>query len=67
MEILKKIAELKKSMQETNQLVDELISSLEAQTIKAENKSKKILDLKEEVKNNVEKLDKIIEDYNANN
>ena len=66
MEILKKIAELKKSILETDQLVDDLLSSLEAQQNKIDNKEKKILLLKKEVKINVEKIEKIIEDYNAN-
>ena len=66
MEILKKIAELKKSILETDQLVDDLLSSLKAQQNRIDNKEKKILQLKEEVKINVEKIDEIIEDYNAN-
>ena len=66
MEILKRIAELKKSLLETDQLVDDLLSSLEAQQNRIDNKEKKILQLKEEVKINVEKIDEIIEDYNAN-
>ena len=67
MEILKQITELTKSIQETNQLVGELILCLKQQTLKVANKDQKIMDLKEEVKMNVEKLDKIIENYNANN
>ena len=66
MEILKKIAELKKSVLETDQLVDDLLSSLNAQQQRIENKEKKILKLKKEVKTNVEKIDEIIKDYNAN-
>ena len=66
MEILKKIAELKKSIIETDQLVDDLLSSLKAQQNRIDNKEKKILQLKAEVKINVEKIDEIIEDYNAN-
>jgi len=67
MEILKKIAELKKSVLETSQLVDELIVSLEKQTLMTKNKEQKILVLKDEVRTNVEKIDEIIENYNANN
>ena len=67
MEILKQITELTKSIQETNKLVGELILCLKEQTLKVANKDQKIMDLKEEVKMNVEKLDKIIENYNANN
>ena len=65
MEILKKIAELKKSIYETDQLVDDLLSSLKAQQNRIDNREKKILQLKEEVKINIEKIDEIIEDYNA--
>ena len=66
MEILKKIAELKKSILETDQLVDDLLSSLEAQQSRIDNKEKTILQLKEEVKFNVKKIDEIIENYYAN-
>ena len=66
MEILKKIVDLKKSILETDQLVDDLLSSLKAQQNRIENKEKKILQLKEKVKINVEKIDEIIKDYNAN-
>tara|TARA_X000000368_G_scaffold61957_1_gene43775 strand:- start:2022 stop:2228 length:207 start_codon:yes stop_codon:yes gene_type:complete len=66
--LTKKIQELKKSIKETDQLVEELISSLKAQELKSENKEKKILKLKDEVRINVEKIDQIIADYyNANN
>ena len=66
MEILKKIVELKKSILETNQLVDDLLLSLEAHKNRIESKDKKIILLKEEVKINVDKIDEIIKDYNAN-
>jgi len=66
MEILENIATLKKSIEETDQLVEELISSLQAQKLKVENKENKILHLKNEVRNNLDKIDKIIEGYNAN-
>ena len=66
MEILENIATLKKSIEETDKLVEELISSLQAQKLKVENKENKILYLKNEVRNNLDKIDKIIEDYNAN-
>ena len=65
MEIEKKITILKKSIQETDDLVDEIISSLNNQKLKVENKEKKISQLKEEVRNNIDKIDKIIENYNA--
>ena len=66
MEILKKITGLKKSILETDHLVDDLLSSLKAQQNRIDNKEKEILQLKEEVKINIEKIDEIIEDYNAN-
>ena len=66
MEILENIAILKKSIEETDKLVEELISSLQAQKLKVQNKENKILHLKNEVRDNLDKIDKIIEDYNAN-
>ena len=66
MEIIEKINKLKKSIKETDKLVDELISSLEAQKLSANNRENKIFNLKEEVRINVEKIDEIIEDYNGN-
>ena len=66
MEIIKQIANLKKTIEVTDQLVDELISTLESQRLKSEKKDEKIKILKEEVKLNIEKIDEIIEEYNAN-
>lgn len=66
MEILKKITELKKSILETDLLVDDLLTSLKVQQNRNDDKEKKILQIKEEVKINVEKIDEIIENYNAN-
>jgi len=65
MEILKKITELKKIINDSDLLVEDLLSTLDAQKNRIDNKEKKILELKEQVKINVEKIDKIIEDYNA--
>ena len=45
MEILKRIAELKKSILETDQLVDDLLSSLKAQQSKIDKKEKKIFSI----------------------
>ena len=64
--ILKKIRELKNSIAETDQLIDKLISNLNINEIKVDESEKKIFKLKEKVKNNIEKIDEIIEDYNAN-
>ena len=66
MEIIDKINIIKKSIEETDRLVDLLISNLEAQKLNANNNENKIIQLKEEVRLNVEKIDEIIEDYNAN-
>ena len=66
MEIIEKINIIKKSIEETDRLVDLLISNLELQKLNANNNENKIIQLKEEVRLNVEKIDEIIEDYNAN-
>ena len=57
---------LSKSIFELEQLVEELISSLEAQKLRVANKEKIISQLKEDVKRNIEKIDEIIEEYHAN-
>ena len=66
MEIEKEIKDLKKSIIELELLVEELISSLEAQKLRVSNKEKIISQLKEEVRTNIEKIDQIIEEYHAN-
>ena len=66
MEIAKEIKDLIKSIKELEQLVEELISSLEAQKLRVSNKEKIISQLKEEVRTNIEKIDQIIEEYHAN-
>ena len=66
MEIEKEINDLKKSVLELEVLVEELISSLEAQKLRVSNKEKIISQLKEEVRTNIEKIDEIIEEYHAN-
>ena len=66
MEIEKEINDLKKSIIELELLVEELISSLEAQKLRVSNKEKIISQLKEEVRTNIEKIDQIIEEYHAN-
>ena len=66
MKIMEKIANLKKSIKRTDELVNKLISNLQSQKLKVQYKEKKILYLKAEVRNNIDKIDKIIEDYNAN-
>ena len=66
MEIEKEIKDLKKSIIELELLVEELISSLEAQKLRVSNKEKIISQLKEEVRTNIEKIDEIIKEYHAN-
>ena len=66
MEIEKEIKDLKKSIIELELLVEELISSLEAQKLRVSNKEKIISQLKEEVRTNIEKIDEIIQEYHAN-
>ena len=66
MEMEKEINHLKKSIKELEQLVEELISSLEAQKLRVSNKEKIISQLKEEVNTNIKKIDEIIEEYHAN-
>ena len=66
MEIEKEINNLKKSVLELEQLVEEMISSLEAQKLRVSNKEKIISQLKEEIRTNIEKIDQIIEEYHAN-
>ena len=66
MEIEKEIKDLKKSIIELELLVEELISSLEAQKLRVSNKEKIISQLKEEIRTNIEKIDQIIEEYHAN-
>ena len=66
MEVEKEINDLKKSVLELELLVEELISSLEAQKLRVSNKEKIISQLKEEVRANIEKIDQIIEEYHAN-
>ena len=62
----KEINHLKKSIKELEQLVEELIASLEAQKLRVSNKEKMIFQLKAEVRTNIEKIDEIIKEYHAN-
>ena len=66
MEIEKEINVLKKSIKELEQLVEELIASLEAQKLRVSNKEKIISQLKVDIRSNIEKIDEIIEEYHAN-
>ncbi len=66
MDILKRIEILKNKMIQVEELVDDLLLSLEAKQNKIYIKENKILQLKEVVKKNVDKIDSIIDEYNAN-
>ena len=66
MDILKRIEILKNKMIQVEELVDDLLLTLEAKQNKIHIKENKILQLKEVVKKNVDKIDSIIEEYNAN-
>ena len=59
MDLILKIKELDSNVEKIEQLVDDLIESLDG-------KRKKIDHLKEQIQSNINKIDKIIEDHNAN-
>ena len=58
MDLILKIKELNSNVDKIEQLVDDLIESLNG-------KRKKIDHLKEQIESNIKKIDEIIEDYNA--
>jgi len=66
MDILKRIEILKNKAIQVEELVDDLLLTLEAKQNKIYIKENKILQLKEVVKKNVDKIDSIIDEYNAN-
>ena len=66
MDILKRIEILKNKMIQVEELVDDLLLTLEAKQNKIYIKENKILQLKEVVKKNVCKIDSMIDEYNAN-
>ena len=65
MDILKRIEILKNKMIQVEELVDDLLLTLEAKQNKIYIKENKILQLKQVVKKNVNKIDTIIDEYNA--
>ena len=65
MDILKRIEILKNKMIQAEELVDDLLLTLEAKQNKIYIKENKILQMKEVVKKNVDKIDSIIDEYNA--
>jgi hypothetical protein len=66
MEILNKILELKKKIFQTDKLVDDLLNKLEDRQNTISDNEKNILFLKDEIRINIKKLDKMINEYNAN-
>ena len=66
MDILKRIEILKNKMIQVEELVDDLLLTLEPNQNKIYIKENKILQLKEVVKKNVDKIDSMIDEYNAN-
>ena len=66
MEIFNRIKDLNFLIAETDKLVDEFISVLQAQKSIVKNCENKISSLKEDVQNNIDDIDKVLEDYNAN-
>lgn len=58
MDLLKKIEQLKKTVEKFEKLTDDLGDNILS-------KQKKIDHLKEQIQDNIEKIDKIIRDYNA--
>ena len=58
MDLILKIKELNSNVDKIEQLVDDLIESLNG-------KRKKIDHLKEQIESNINKIDELIEDYNA--
>ena len=61
MDILKRIEILKNKMIQVEELVDDLLLTLEAKQNKIYIKENKILHLKEVVKKNIDKIDTIID------
>ena len=66
MDLLEKIKNLEKTINETDQLLEEILLSFENKKNKLNQKESEIAELKEEIKNNIKKIDLIIKSYNAN-
>ena len=66
MQITKKINNVKKSINETEELIDNLISNLQLERAKVLKKEDQIIEIKEEVRININQIDEIIEDCDAN-
>jgi hypothetical protein len=66
MEILKKIAELNESISKIDKLADELTALCKVQKFDINKKDIKLSTYKKEIELNIEKIDQILENYNAN-
>jgi len=66
MDLLKKISSLQNKLIQTEELTEDLLLSLKNKEIKLQSHKQKIIELKNEIKKNVEKIDLIVKDYNAN-
>ena len=65
MDLLEKIKKVEKTINETDQLLDEILLSFENNKNKLNQKELEIAELKEEIKHNIQKIDLIIKNYNA--
>ena len=66
MDLLKKISKVQIKLKQTEELTDDLLLSLKSKETKVQSHEQKILTLKDEIKKNIEKIDMIIKNYNAN-
>lgn len=66
MDLLKKISKVQIKLKQTEELTDDLLLSLKSKENKVQSHEQKILTLKDEIKKNIEKIDMIIKNYNAN-
>ena len=66
MDLLKKISKVQIKLKQTEELTNDLLLSLKSKENKVQNHEQKILTLKDEIKKNIEKIDMIIKNYNAN-
>jgi len=66
MDLLKRISRLQIKLRQTEELTDDLLLSLKSKENIVHSHEQKILTLKDEIKKNIEKIDMIIKNYNAN-
>lgn len=65
MELLTKISKIHKKLLETEQFLSNLDLAIKAKDINIIKKEKQILLLKDEISKNIDKIDNIIDKYNA--